>query len=89
VDTVNTIHLIVVNAEGMLLTEMKKEVQKCQDAIGQRLPLGGRIAVSVLNANIRSQGFTEVAMSKALSFMRAKGIVEYSNQGKTITRISM
>ncbi|CEI87889.1 Putative DNA replication licensing factor mcm5 [Rhizopus microsporus] len=73
-------------AEGMTRSEMMQEVQLIEADILRRLPVGSQVPVARIKADFLNQGYTESAITRALTILGRREVLLFRNQGKTVLR---
>lgn len=75
--------------EGMNRKELQLDVQKIQDQIRKRLPIGSRISERNLKIDLENQQFDTAAIDRAVALLVQKETLQYKDRRLVLVRMGM
>lgn len=73
--------------DGRLSDALKVEVERAQELIRRRLPIGSTTSKRKVIFELKSQAFSDQAARLAIEFMRKQGDVDLLRQRKLVRRV--
>lgn len=77
----------VIAPEGILTEEQKREVEKLENYINRRCPVGSRIPEKAIISELQKQSFSDYCIIRVLQSMLFEGQFEYQNQRQVLKRV--
>ena len=68
---------------------MSEEVEKIQDIIRKRLPLGWSTNELNLRDDLRKQDYADASVDAAIHFLVQKNVLSYKERRKVLTRLNL
>lgn len=76
-----------VNLDGRLSEALKLEVERAQEVMQRRLPIGSSTSKRKVIFELKNQGISDNSARLAIEFMNKRGDVELRSQRKLIHRV--
>lgn len=78
------------NVEGMTRGELMEEINKVENDIRRRLPIGWSTSYqSLVREFVNQQGYTAHALERALFILEKREVIRFSGQRRQIHRIGV
>lgn len=72
--------------EGTTRSELMAEVQLVENEIQRRLPVGSQVPVFRIKNDLLQQGFSEAAITRAITILARREVLQLRSQGKVVYR---
>jgi len=85
---ISTLHAVEAGpAEGFSRPQFVQEVERIQQQIRRRLPSGNQISTASLSKEMGNQGFTDMAIDRAIYLLVQKEVLRYVDRRLVVRRI--
>lgn len=87
---ISTLHAVQAGpAEGFSRPQFMKEVDRIQSQIRRRLPSGSQISTASLIREMTNQGFSDMAIDRAIYLLVQKQVLRYVDRRLVVRRIAV